>query len=58
MPIRTMIIQTYKAYKDYIKFDTEQVENTERRKISFPNKYVKNVDLYKPVLENIINTHK
>ena len=36
--IKTMIIQSYKVYEDYIEFNIEQAENTKitkRRKTSF-----------------------
>ena len=37
---------------------TKNTETTERRKTSFRKKIVENVDLYKPVLNNVMTTQE
>ena len=37
---------------------TKNTETTERRKTSFQKEIVENVDLYKPVLNNILTTQE
>ena len=54
-------MQCQEVYKTYIKFDTEQGENTkssERQKTSFPKESVENVDPYQLVLNKIMTTHE
>ena len=51
------LCKCYKVYEGNIELDTMQKAQKDK-KTSFPKESVENVDLYKPVLNKIMTTHK
>ena len=54
------LCKCFNVYQDYIKFDTEQAENTKRaewQKASFPKGSVENAHFYKLILNKIMATN-